>query len=321
MRNTYLLVLLLLVGKTAVAQPVIDKLFDFQPGDEYVFRKLAAGQALDTSMFPSRGTNLSWNMSTLNLDTTLSRDPVLAPASSDFPSSFPTATYVFKEHSGLQQYYRKRADTIMYLGSNYNNMPTVYNPGGITVLLPATYAASGYNNFAPATTTIPGGAVWTYYGRYNASGTLQLPGGNSFQNVGLYVISGGDASIRFTDYMWAVPGRKDPLVRIQFRHQGGSTTVEHMYVSTNALAPAGIGQSQMSEPQQLSVYPNPAAEQLFIDNDKPLTAVKVYNMQGSLVFTGSHRTIATGHLPACNYIIVAAFKDATTAVARFVVQH
>jgi hypothetical protein len=320
MKKIYFVFTVLTLPILANSQPVIDKLFDFQSGDEYVFRKLAAGQSLDTSMFQSRGTGLTWNMSALNLEPTIYRDTVLSPASSAFPASFPTATYVFKEHSGLQQYYRKRNDTVMYLGSNYGGVPTAYNPGGITVILPATYAASGNNIFASTPTTIPGGATWTYYGRYNAYGTLTLPGGVTVPNVGLYVVSGGDGGLRFTDYMWAVAGRKDPVVRIQFRHQSGQTTVEHMYVSNSALNPTAVLTTSRSSAAKLVVYPNPAADVVNLSLDGAIGAVRIYDMLGGIVLQTKSANLNISKLVPGTYGVVASYTDGEIVRGQFIIK-
>lgn len=293
----------------ASAQPVLNNLFDFVPGDEYVFRKLAPGQSLDTVGIPTVGAGLTWNFSTLQLSPTINRDTVIAPSQSAFPASFPTATYVFKEHSGLQQYYRKRNDTVMYLGSNAGGMPTVFNPGGMTIILPANYGPSGNNIFGVTPTQIPGGATWTYWGRYNAYGTLQLPGGVTVPNVGLYVVSGGDASQRYTDYMWAQPGKKDPVMRVQWRHTGGVTTVNHLYVSVASLT--GIEEAQTSTDSGLGIFPNPAKGTVQVRSGTAIRTLTLCDATGRLLRTSEGATMDVSGLPRGVYLLRATSKDGT----------
>ena len=291
----------------ASAQPVLDKLFDFAAGDEYVFQKLATGQSFDTTGIPTVGTNLTWNFSTLQLNPTVYRDTVIAPSQSVFPASFPTATYVFKEHSGLQQYYRKRNDTIMYLGSNYGGVPTVLNPGGITVILPATHAASGNNNFGVTPTQIPGGATWTYWGRYNAFGSLQFPGGVTVQNVGLYIVTGGQSGLRYTDYIWAQPGKKDPVMRIQWRHQGGVTTIEHLYVSVASLT--GIVEGLATASNQLKIFPNPATDVVQVQSDMAIRGLELFDATGRLLRKSQTISMDVKGLAGALYLLKATTKE------------
>jgi hypothetical protein len=50
-------------------------------------------------------------------------------------------------------------------------------------------------------------------------------------------------------------------------------------------APTGVDNVDMSE---LSIYPNPAKNELFIQSDSPIDKVEIYNLAGSCVLSESN---------------------------------
>ena len=179
MKKTLLFFATTLFGTGAIAQPVIDKLYDFQPGNSFAYKVLTTGINVDTATIATTGAGVTWDFTALSLDNALRTDSIKSLATSSFPASFPGATYVFREHSGVQQYYRKSGDTILYMGNDFGGRANLFTPNARTIILPATWAASGSNNYAPMNVNAAG-SPWVYAGRYNAWGTLKLPGGATY---------------------------------------------------------------------------------------------------------------------------------------------
>jgi len=264
-----------LAANVAMAQPVIDKLFDYSPGNTYTYKKLQSGSVIDTGTIPTVGANLTWNLTGLHFDPTIYTDSIIDYASSIYNTSFNGCTYVFKEYIGLEQYYRRSGDTILYMGNSYS--PNQYSPNPPVIKFPGTYSSASNNVYGPVTTNVIGSGVWTYYGRYNAYGTLQL-GGQTLSNVALYLTHGGMSTQSYTDYMWVRQGEKDPLLRIQFLHQGGTTTVNLGYATPFAL---GVGHTVAETKATMS--PNPCADVLTIAAAEEISSIAVYDISGRVM--------------------------------------
>jgi hypothetical protein len=145
----------------------MDQLYKLHIGDRYSYRSLPQGWSIDTGDIASRGSNLEWNLDTINLGSAVQTDSILDPATTPGAATFTDADFCWKEHTGIYQYYRFSSDTVFYL-DNYIASANRYNPPPITTIVP-TPLSSGWL-FQGYQTTIPGGQVWTYNGRYNAWG-------------------------------------------------------------------------------------------------------------------------------------------------------
>ncbi len=297
-----------------IAQPIINKLFDYVPGDSYSYKKLPTGSIIDTATIPSRGANLTWDMTQLQFDPGIYTNSIIDYASSLFPTSFNGCTYVFKEYIGLEQYYRKSGDTILYMGNSYS--PNQYTPNPPVIKFPGTYGTGQSNVYGPVTTNVVGSGVWTYFGRYNAYGTLKLPG-TTLTNVALYVTHGGLPSQSFTDYMWVRENEKDPLLRIQFQHLGGNTTVNLGYATLFAL---GVEQT-MSE-FKATVSPNPCADVLSITAAKDIISISVYDISGRSMTnketTGKNATLDISTLNNGVYFVKITAKDGAVQTSKVI---
>ncbi len=240
----------------AVSQPIIDKLYDFQPGKIYSYVKIPTGTILDTNILPSYGANLVWNLDSLPWESSIQGDSILSYAQSAKPTSIPGCTFVYKEYTGFQQFYRKSNDTLFYMGNASSSSP--FSPNAITVIYPTVYQQNGYS-FSNYQTNVPWNDVWTYSGRYNAYGTVKLVGG-TYSDVALYIIKGGKTGQQYIDYMWVRQGEVDPLVRIQFKKTNSNFTVQFAY----GLASAVLGDKEEHAEYTASIYPNPSQGQIAI---------------------------------------------------------
>ncbi len=295
-------VLLALAGN---AQPVIDKLYDFQPGSIFTYKLLPTGVNIDTNTIATVGAGVTWDFSGLTLDNTIRTDSIKSLAGSSFPASFPGASYVFREHTGLQQYYRKGNDTVLYMGNDYGGSPSLFSPHAPTIVLPATWAAGGNNNYGPVNVNAAGNA-WVYTGRYNAWGTLKLPGGATYQNVGLYIVKGGNTAQTYSDYMWAVPGRAQPLLRLQFQQTPSASRVYHSYFPLSALSPNSVG-SVSTDAKELLLSPNPAKDRLYFSGLANPVSLRITDLAGrqmkSISWEKGSPSVDVRGLPAGLYLL------------------
>ncbi len=315
MKKLYILATISLIAVNAIAQPTINKLFDYQPGDEYQYKKIQAGTVIDTSTIPTIGANLTWNFTSLQFDPQIYVNTIIDLASSIYPNNFAGCTYVFQEYTGIQQFYRKSGDTVLYMGNSYSTAEFTPNPP--VIKFPGNYGSANNNVYGPMDTYVPGLGTWTYVGRYNAYGTLQLPG-NTLTNLALYITHGGNSALSFTDYMWCRANEVSPLFRIQFRHQGGNTTIEHAYATPEALSVNDVTKSKLD----VSLSPNPVTDKLTIIAKEALASVSVYDVSGrvllSQVVTGTNTTVDTEALPTGIYFVKLTGEDGSTETNRIV---
>lgn len=278
----YVLFIAALIGTPcAFAQPIINKLYDFPIGHVYSYKKVPANWNIDTSKIQTVGTNLLWEFDTLTLEPTIYSDSILSPSGTPGSASFSGAQFVWKEYSGTLQYYTRSADTIFYMG-NYSGWASVFTPNPITAILPTSYSTGNvYSNFI---TNVSGNGQWTYDARYNAYGTLKLPG-ITHTNVGLYVTVGGKSNLKFADYFWFKENQSDPVMRIQFVWTLNSSAVQYLYVNTTALTP--LGSNNLTQ-EHVDIYPNPCQDRLYIHPNQGsiVSDYVIYNLLGLAVQTG-----------------------------------
>jgi hypothetical protein len=283
MKATLLHFVLLFSLMQGFAQPVINNLYNFQPGDSYTYRKLAAGQTIDYNSIVSTGANISWDMTYLQLAEGTFTDTIIPYASSSWPSSFPGCDYVWKEYSGTEQYYRKNGDSLLYMG-NAIWAPSYFSPNPPTLVYPATYSPSGYlysgfqcylNNFA----------LWTFEARYNAYGTLELPGNVAVPNCALYVSYGGPENTGYSDFMWVREGESLPIMRIQFVHSESNIAVQYCYILYSALT--RVKDERIPE-DIVSVFPNPVRDFINISSKQSLVLIELTDIQGRTLVSAAY---------------------------------
>ncbi len=274
MKN-FILVLSIFVSSQLAAQPLMNKLYDFQIGHIYSYKKVPAGWNIDTSLIPTIGSNLTWNFDTISLLPDVYSDSILDPAGTAAASTFSNADFVWKEYNGTLQYYRKNLDTVFYMG-HYSFWPITFTPNPITCVNSTVQSTNFlYSNFI---TNVSGNGTWDYSARYNASGTLKLPG-VTHNNVGLYVTVGG-AGTKYADYFWFKENQNDPVLRIQFRWNSSSSTVQYLYVNTTALSPSSI---EDRTNKSFSITPNPAINKVYIQAPFNIKHYEVSNIFGQTI--------------------------------------
>ncbi len=289
--RSLLLFSILLFSIDVISQPVIDKLFDYYPGFTYSYYKLQSGESIDTTLLPSYGENLFWDLDDLPWENTLYTDSIITFEQSSQQNAFSECSFVYRENSGLEQYYRKSNDTLFYMGnsSGYGQ----FSPNPITLIYPTTFQSSGYS-FVDYQTNVPWFDVWTYSARYNAYGSLKL-GGVTYTNTALYVIKGGKSGQYYIDYLWVREGDINPLVRIQFLETNSSIVVQFSY----GLSSAVLAVDDLYNGDDLMVYPNPTNDQIFIklNKDQSQIIVNQFDLNGRLVKNQEYYTVSSAVFP------------------------
>ena len=141
-----------------------------------------------------------------------------------------------------------------------------------------------YDNFQ---TNVAGNGTWTYSARYNASGTLKLPG-VTHNDVGLYVTVGGNTT-KYADYLWFKENQNDPVLRIQFVWTSTASVVQYLYVNTTALTPSGYANVRVPS---FSITPNPATDVIHLEAPYPIKNYQVTNIFGQVLI---HRELANNY--------------------------
>ena len=282
MKKTILLFCLAVISISLISQPVINKLYDFQPGDSYTFKKLAPGETIDYNIIETNGANLIWDLSYLQLEENPYTDTIISYESSTWPNSFPGCSFVWKEYSGTEQYYRKNGDSLLYMG-NAVWAPSRFEPNPPTIVYPGTYSASEYM-YSDFQSYLNNSALWTFEARYNAYGTLILPGNINVPNVALYKSYGGPSNSGYSDFMWVRDNESLPIMRIQFYHAGSSITVQYCYVLYSALT--GINDYNYKT-IQANVYPNPFKDYIHVESVDELSNIELTDMAGRIIYNSS----------------------------------
>ncbi|HOX79379.1 MAG TPA: T9SS type A sorting domain-containing protein [Bacteroidales bacterium] len=317
MKKTSMLFFAVLLSAVAYAQPVINKLYDFQPGDSYTFKKLAPGGSIDYNSIETAGANLTWDLSFLQLEENPYTDTIIAYENSDWPNSFPGCSFVWKEYSGTEQYYRKNGDSLLYMG-NAVWAPSKFEPNPPTIVYPGNYTASGYM-YSGFQSFLNSSAQWTFEARYNAYGTLILPGNINVPNVALYSSYGGPLNSGYSDFMWVRENESLPIMRIQFYHSGSSITVQYCYVLHAALT--GI-ETKEETLVHTRVYPNPAKDFIYIESEQELSETKLTDLSGRILYqtkgSGNKVVIPAGDLTEGIYMVKFSDRNGRSAVTRIV---
>jgi hypothetical protein len=281
----YIILVLLFAFTHSYAQPLMNKLYDFQLGHVYSYKKVPTGWNIDTTLIQTMGSNLIWNFDTITLLPDVYSDSIIDPTGTPGAAAFSNADFVWKEYSGTLQYYRKNLDTVFYMG-NYTFFPSTFTPNPMTCIFNTPQSSNYlYSNFQ---TAVAGNGTWTYSARYNASGTLNLPG-VTHTNVGLYVTVGGNTT-KYADYLWFKENQNDPVMRIQFVWNNSGSTVQYLYVNTTSLTPTPVIDISKSN---IDISPNPASNQIQVSAQHTIQKCEVVNLFGQVVKSNTCKSKST----------------------------
>jgi hypothetical protein len=309
MKKIYLCVLTaLLSSQFANAQLTLTK-----AANEPVIGDMNTRKGFDsTSALPvNMGSNQMWNFSAITANTVVSMVTYTTASSTPSASSFPSATIAEDGGSGDYSYFNASSTQYALLGSidasgtyiNFSSNPGIIATWPVTMGYNATDAFSGNVSVAG----LPGTAMGTMTLTGSGTGTLMLPGGQSFTNV-LQVkmtqtidlnLAGGfvTGTITVNNYQYYHASQKFPLLQLQYQRTdvGGSITDSYeILVNNNVLT--GINNATFTTPN-LTIYPNPANDKVkvILDNAKAENvSIEITNQFGQTlksVEAGNHSFI------------------------------
>ena len=285
------------------------------------------------------GVSQTWNLSAMT-STGSSVTTFIAPSSTTYASSFPSANVAINLGSGSYSYYKTSSTAWQNEGVASGSGPVImsYSNPEDFLRYPFTFN-SGYTDtwattFVSGTTTFyrTGSTVVTA----DSYGTLITPSG-TFSNV-LRVhfyedyqdsanISGNPFIIPYQndEYMWYLNGNHNPIATVWSLTANASTSQGGSYM---------INVSGINEPSSLvsfNIFPNPASENLTIDislKEKQKVDIKLFDEAGSeagcpvsaeAMQGKSTYAIAVQDLPAGIYFAEVILNGTSSSTRRFIV--
>ncbi len=239
----------------------------------------------------SSGANQTWNFSSLSSSGTTTYDYV-SPSSTPNGSSFPMSNLATSQGA----YYNQSASAYTQVGIDASTM-IVYSDGEDLLRFPFNYNDSYVDNFAAQFTN--GGITFNRTGTisvtYDSYGTLVLPGGtyNNVVRVHIvqdyqddYTIAGTPSTINYDSdiYVWYLPGTHNPILSFSSISIDGGAPTSYGYMDEPT-----VGVDEEDNTIELSVFPNPTSDQLFINMEDNEGAVNftLVSSSGQVVKTGT----------------------------------
>ncbi len=256
--------LLALLSVSATAQITLNVgTHAISPGDQ-----LSTYDA-DTSAQPgAAGANITWNLSTLPISSTLTSVNIVAPNTTTYSSSFPTATAAAGSGTSWQ-YYRVSGNTYSLLGTGNSTQIQSYQQSHDLFTYPFTYNTTTTDNTILCNYTVSGfnyQRTGTSQTKGDAYGTLILPSG-TFSNLlrvkVTYTYKDSMIGFNFTGYTslvrysWFNATSKTPVFQIDYitlTVSGNSNTTKIVSVGSFAVGVNDLSVAGFSA----DVYPNPA---------------------------------------------------------------
>ncbi len=282
---------------------------NYQAGEGYTFTKY------DTTASAPRntGANQTWNFSTVS---TLNANPngVISFDDATAMSGVPSGSTIAEVFSAFSANFYKTTGTTTYLtGVNKEGVLNAdFSANPLVVRNWDLSFGEGNNSSSTGTYTSsnpnlpPNGNINGEF-NYGVSGygTLTAPDGTIYSNV-LQVIDTIEVSLSWVpqpgidaglgiltmSYKYYIAGQKQPVVTYDDTYQTAyafnNMTVQMIYWEQNATyalsyaepAPAGI--NSLDPANQISVYPNPATNEVFISSANELTAT-IVDLNGSVI--------------------------------------
>ncbi|HOZ86676.1 MAG TPA: T9SS type A sorting domain-containing protein [Bacteroidia bacterium] len=314
-------IVLILVCKCLSAQIILTKSFNEPiPGDVNLTAECDSTFAIPKTT----GLNQLWDFSSLKLKSS-SILTTYSLASAATPSAnFPGATLVAKTGTSFFFYSNASSSQFEWLGWDWGYYVNLTN-SLISQTWPFSYGDNYSDSYSGFTSAIPAESLTgteTLLG--SGAGTIVLPGGIIYNGV-LQVLSrrtetfastqGPTAvqSYTATTYSYYHSSNKFPVLRIQYLLQifGNSTPSPGYSIQLNKSVLTGI--SEGSWQNNLSLFPNPAGEQvsLYLTNaaHEPVN-VEIHNVMGNIVKTlilgttvNIEETISLRDVPSGIYVV------------------
>lgn len=296
------------------------------------------------------GTGNNWNFSSLltnNRDTTIFYGPLNTPCAA---STFTNPTHSFKQDTNLA-FLSVTTSSIELIGISNGTICVASQDPETTITFPSSFGTT-FLDTARTTTTVSGASVGqpladsvkivnvTYIeSDFNASGTLTTAYGifacirqdlerktttdfyaKGVLTGGVFTLLSTEKDTAYSHQYWSDAANvKFPLVSYDVDASGNLTG---SVIFTTGFSPNNYSSIIENEIKTLSVYPNPATNQLTIDNQDQVNTITITDLRGKMVYSSNQLTTNTVDIEfLTNGIYVLTIStDSYIGTARFVKQ-
>ncbi len=292
MKKNYFLIVLLCTAIFVKAQPTVTSSIAGGIGDVISLSEVDA-----TGFDPgAAGADVTWDFTGITLTGLTSGYTLVDPAVTGVAASFPGANVAGETGGGNYAFFKITTSEFTNYGAYTPTVTASYSDPETLYTFPLTYNATGSDNlyceFTSGYDFVRSGSVSFTVDGY---GTLKLPSGNynnvlrllvhetySDEAVGLPVTIDYD----FNNYYWVMEGTIGPVFEymdMTITTGGFPSATEAAYVNADIVVPTGIELPAITG--TVSIYPNPAADIIYIAGASSATAssVAIYDMTGKLV--------------------------------------
>lgn len=250
------------------------------------------------------GAGQTWNYSTMSILTSTTTNNAVTVASTGSAAAYPSANVAVQSGTAGSAFYSSSASSLEYWGGNIivggQAVTMAYTTSATHASYPMTlgttsngnvggnvsHPIAGAGNFA-GTNTVTG----------TGTGTLMLPGGNTFVNVlkvttskaMTFTVTFGSGTYTQTITDFYVPSVKYPMLSIsnEYINSPLGTTTETV-VLINSSYVTGIKESASQTLANVTVYPNPAKDNVnvnFTNENAENASYELVNVLGQTVRT------------------------------------
>jgi hypothetical protein len=249
------------------------------------------------------GAGQTYNFSSLTVLSNTATNSGVTVASTGSASTYPSAGVSIQTGTS-NAFYSSTSTAWLYWGGNITvggqNVTMAYTSAAPFAAYPMTLGTTTSSNVAGTNTSVAGAGTFTGVCSVTGAGTgtLMLPGGYNFNNVIKITTS---AALSFTtpfgpgtyaknNYDYYSPLSKYPLFSISNETitSGLGTTTETITLINNNYKTVGINEAANQTLNNVSVYPNPAKDNInmnFINENAENASYELMNVLGQTVRT------------------------------------
>lgn len=342
MKKLYIIALCIFVAGSVLAQPTLQYPANVPAIGDVSYLQFVSPTGLSAG---SSGPNVSWDFSVLE-NTSNSQVIVVDPATTPAGGDYPGANIAFNMDNVVYSYLIFDNTGMYYMGAKADTgtypYQLIYSDHRQLLQYPFAFATSfsdsykGISTASVAEVKVDGYSIVVA----DAYGTLTLPTGtyNDVLRINIFdtetdsIFVGGEFlmlnEVIREQFLWYAPNSKHPLFNLEFVTTNGVETVCCFY----STAGSGINSNMNEAVSDLNVFPNPAANQIFIDfklSQNKVAIVSVVNHVGQVIITReiSRQTpgmvsekININALPAGIYFLNVSCKSGNQITEKFVKQ-
>ena len=227
------------------------------------------------------GTGQTWNFSSVSvLSTTVTQNGVTV-ASTGSASAYPSASMALSRGTGTNTFYSSSTSSLSYWGGNEEmggqQVTLTYTSPAVYATYPMSFGSTASAATGGSVVSVAGPGTFSGSSTVTATGTgmIMLPGGYNFNNIlkvattqtMLASIPIGTAALSQDKYDYYSALSKYPLFSITNSTLSTmfGTTTETMVTINNNYTTVGMAESPNTALSNVSVYPNPAKDNININ--------------------------------------------------------